>query len=102
ARTLVEKLAQRVVHDALDDALDLGVAELGLGLPLELRILHLDVQHGGETLADVIAREGELFLLEKAIALRPFVDGARERRAETREVRAAFVRVDVVDERKRV
>jgi len=40
--------------------------------------------------------------LRKTVLLRPLVDRAGERRAESREVRAAFVRVDVVDERRRV
>src|SRR2546422_2040608 len=35
---LKEELAQGVVDHALHDPLDLGVAELGLGLPLELQI----------------------------------------------------------------
>src|SRR2546430_16944956 len=63
ARALVEKVAQGVVDDGLHDPLDFGVAELGLGLPFELRILDLDVQHRGQAFADVVPREGELLLL---------------------------------------
>ena len=48
-------VAEMLVDDRLDDALDLGVAELGLGLPLELRLAHLDGQHAGEPFADVVA-----------------------------------------------
>src|SRR2546422_7564630 len=69
ARVLVEELRQRVVHDALDDALDLGVAELGLRLPLELRLLDLDVQHAVQALAHVVAAEGEVLLLEEPVLL---------------------------------
>ena len=38
AGVLLEEGAELVVDDGLDDALDLGVAELGLGLSLELRM----------------------------------------------------------------
>ena len=41
-RVLFEVGAELVVEDRLDDALDLGVAELGLGLPFELRVRNLD------------------------------------------------------------
>ncbi len=102
ARILVEEVAQRFVHHALDDPLDLGVAELGLGLPLELRLLHLHVQHRVQALAHVVAGERELFLLEEAVLLRPFVDRARERGLEAGEVCAAFVGVDVVHEGERI
>src|SRR2546422_883215 len=101
-RVLVEELAERIVHHALDDALDLGVAQLGLGLPLELGGFHLHVQHAVQPLTHVVAREGALLFLEEAVLFRPLVDGAGEGRLEAREVRPAFVRVDVVDERERV
>src|SRR3989454_9061275 len=84
------------------DPLDLGVAELGLGLPFELGILHLHMQHRGQAFADVVPREGELLLLEDPILFGPLVDRARQRRAEAGEMRATFVRVDVVHEGKRV
>src|SRR2546430_2874153 len=74
----------------------------GLGLALELRLLDLDAEHAVESLADVVARERELFLLQGAVLLRPLVDRAGERRLEAGEVRAAFVRVDVIHERERV
>ena len=41
-RVLLEERAELVVDDRLDDALDLGVAELGLGLAFELRLRDLD------------------------------------------------------------
>src|SRR2546422_10127150 len=47
-----------------------------------------------------ISREGEILLLERPVLLRPLVDRAGEGRLEAGEVRPAFVRVDVVDERR--
>ena len=41
-RVLFEERAQPVVDDGLDDALDLGVAELRLRLAFELRLRDLD------------------------------------------------------------
>ena len=70
-RVLLEVAAEVLVHHRLDDALDLGVAELGLGLPLELRLPHLDVQDAGQALADVVAGEGEVVLLERRRAAWP-------------------------------
>ena len=45
------------LHDPLDEALGLGVAELGLGLALELRLAELDRDDRGQALADVVAGE---------------------------------------------
>ena len=91
-----------LVDDGLDRALDLGVAELRLRLPFELRLAHLHRQHAGEAFADVVAGEREVRflvgLLQEVPLLGVGVDRARQRRLEAGEVRAAFVRVDVVDE----
>ena len=76
-----------------------GVAELGLRLALELRVGQLDRDDRGQALADVLALEVLVLLLEDARVARVVVDRARQRRAEARQVRAALVRVDVVGER---
>ena len=98
-RVLLEELGELGVDDGGDEALHAGVAELGLGLALELRVLQLDRDDGGQALADVLAREVLVLLLELALLARVAVERARERRAEARHVRAALVRVDVVGER---
>ena len=82
-----------------DEALDRRVAELRLRLALELRVAELDGDHGGETLADVLALELLLLLLQEALVARVAVERARQRRAEAGEVRPALARVDVVRER---
>ena len=98
-RVLLEELGQLLVDDGGDEALHAGVAELGLRLALELRVGQLDRDDGGQALADVLAGEVLVLLLELALLARVAVERARERRAEARHVRAALVRVDVVGER---
>ena len=63
------------VHGRLDEALDAGVAELRLRLPLELRVAQLDGDDGGETLAHVLAFE-LLVLLQQLHVLRLAVERA--------------------------
>src|SRR6185436_13944077 len=47
---LLQPGAELLVDQPLHEALGLGVAELGLGLPLELRLAELDRDDRGETL----------------------------------------------------
>ena len=93
---LLEERHELLAHDGVHDALHLAVAELRLRLALELRLRHLHAHDHREALAHVVSRDGVLLLdavLHRAAVL---VDGARERGAEAREVRAALDRVDVV------
>ena len=94
-RVLLEERGEPLVHQALDDALHLGVAELGLGLALELRVRDLDADDGGQPLARVLALEA-LALLEQPRLQAVAVEAARQRAAEAGEVAAAVVGVDVV------
>src|SRR5690606_26467608 len=88
--------AQLVVDDLLREGPGLGVAELGLGLALELRLAELDRDDGGETLADVVAREVVVLLLEEVLLAGVAVDQRGERRAEALLVGAALGRGDRV------
>ena len=101
-RVLVEVLAEAVGDGGLDLALDLGVAELGLGLALELRVGQLDADDRGQALADVVAGQVAVGVAEHAGPARPIVERARQRRAEAGDVRAAVDGVDVVGEREHV
>src|SRR5918997_1517563 len=98
-RMLLQELGQELVSGALDEALDLGVPQLGLGLALELRLAELHRDDGREPLADVVAGEVLLLLLDEPLLARVGVDGAREGRPEAGEMRPALVGVDVVGER---
>src|SRR5690606_29696545 len=53
-RVLLEEARQLVVDNRLDRAAHLGVAELRLGLPLELRLAHLHAQHARQSLTEVL------------------------------------------------
>ena len=97
-RVLLEVLVEALGERGLDLALDLGVAELGLGLALELRLGQLDADDGGQALADIVAGQVGVGVLEDRVLARVVVERARQRRAEAGEVRAAVDRVDVVGE----
>ena len=78
-------------------ALDIAV-ELALGLPFELRLRQLHADHGGQTLAHVVAGQVLFDVLEQPACLARGVDGAGQRAAEAAQVRAAVHGVDVVGE----
>ncbi len=60
-RVLFEELRELVVDDLGDDPLDLAVAQLGLGLALELGVGHPDADDRGEAFLEVLA--GDLQVL---------------------------------------
>ena len=95
-RVRLEPVPERVGHRPLDEALDLGVAELGLGLALELRLAELDRDDGGEALAHVVAGEVLVLVLEQVLLAGEVVDQLGQRRPEPLLVGAALVGVDRV------
>jgi hypothetical protein len=64
-----KKVRQLLVDDGGHDALHLAVAQLGLGLPLELRVRDLDADHRGQALADVVARHRLAVVLDELVGL---------------------------------
>ena len=97
-RVLLEPVAELLVDHPLHEALGLGVAELGLGLALELRLAELDRDDRGQALADVVAGDAVLGLLDQLPLLAPVVDQRGQRGAEALLVGAALVGVDGVGE----
>src|SRR5207244_8187917 len=83
---LIEILAELVVHELRHVAGDIAV-QLSLGLPFELRLRNLYADDRGETLANVIAGQVLLDILEQALLLAEGVDGAGQRGAEPGKVR---------------
>ena len=102
AGVLVEVLAEAVGDRRLDRALDLGIPELGLGLALELRVGQLHADDGRQALADVVAGQVPVGVLQHAGAMGPVVERAGQRGAEPGDVRPAVRGVDVVGERQDV
>ena len=85
-RLSLEVLGQRLCRGRLDQTLDLGIAELGLGLSLELRLAQFDRDDGGQALARVLTRDVWVFVAELFVTSREVVDGASQGRAKTRQV----------------
>ena len=95
-RVVVEVVHQGLVGRGADHGLDLGGDELDLGLGLELGVGVLDGDDGGEALADVVAGDLGVLVLQQVVGLRILVDGARDGAAEAGQVGAAVGVVDGV------
>ncbi len=99
ARVLLEPLAQLLVGRALGQRADGLVAELGLGLALELRVAQAHRDDGGEALTDVLALEVVFLLFQDVAVTGVAVDDVGQRLAEPLDVHAAFNGGDAVGER---
>ena len=98
-RVGVEPVAELVGHHALHEGLRLGVAELGLRLPFELRSGQLDGHDGGQAFAHIVAGEVVILLLEDVLVSRIPVHQRGQRCTEAFFVRAALCGGDRVRER---
>ena len=98
-RVGLEPVAEVLVADLLDERAHLGVAELGLRLALELRLGDLHRHDRGEALADVVAGERRVLVLDELLVPRVAVDRRGQRGAEALLVGAALGGVDRVAER---
>src|SRR5450759_1999713 len=97
-RVLVEVLPYALGYGGLDLPLDLGVAELGLGLAFELRLDPLDADDGRQALANVLPGEVRVVVLQDAGPPSVVVERSGQRGPEAGEVRPAVDGVDVVSE----
>src|SRR3989475_1035249 len=97
-RRFQEELGELLIHDGLDDPLDLGVSEFHLRLSLELRLGDLETENRRQSLAGVVALEA-LALLQVLVVLRVLDEDPRKPGLESDEMGPAFDRVDIVDER---
>src|SRR2546423_3565613 len=79
---LLEELAEPAIDGGLHEALDRRVAELRLGLALELRVLQLDRDDRREALPNVLTLEVLLLLLQEALLARVDVQRPGEGRPE--------------------
>ncbi len=83
AGMLLQELGELGPHGALDETTYLGVAQLGLGLTLELGLAQFDRDDRREALTDIVAGKRLFFLLEQPLAAGVIVDDAGECRAKT-------------------
>lgn len=96
SRVFLQKCGEFGCDQLFDKPAHLGVAQLGLGLSLELGLLELDADHGRQTLADVLAREVLIAFLENAEAARIIVEHLCQARLKAGLVHAALGGVYVV------
>lgn len=99
---LVKIFGETLVDGTDDKTAHLGIAEFGLGLTFELRLVQAHGDDGGKTFATILTGEVLVLLLEKVLLARVFVDGLGQRRAEALEMRTTIGRVDVVGKRANV
>src|SRR2546425_1644082 len=97
-RRFQKELGELLIHDGLDDPLDLGVSEFHLRLPLELRFGDLETENRRQTLAGVVALQ-VFALLQVLVGFRVLDEARRQPRLEPDEMGATLDRVNVVDER---
>ena len=93
---LFEEEVQPFGDQRVDDRAQFRVAEFGLGLTFELRVLEFHRNDRGEPFHAVVGGEVRIGVFEHAAFARVLVHLAGHRRAEAGEVHAAFDRVDVV------
>ena len=98
-RIFLKEGGQAVVHHGLDQRAHVAVAELGLGLALELGFLQLDRDNRGQALAAVVARKRLIVFLDEVILAAVVVEHAGERGLESGFMGAALGGIDVVRKR---
>ena len=94
----LKELAQGLVDEVAHQALDEGVAQLGLGLALELGFLQFDADDRDDALARVGAGEVLVLVFEDALGAGVLVEGAGQRQLEALLMGAALGGVHVVGE----
>ena len=99
---LLEVSFEHVAHGLAHRGADFGVAELGLGLALELRLCDFHTHHGRQPFAKIVSTDVKLQFVQHPTAVRIFLQRVGQATTETREVCPAFVRVDVINVRKEV
>ena len=85
-------------HHGLHQGLDLGVAQLGLGLALELRVHDLDRDHRGQPLSNVLTGQVGLVVLQELLLATVVVDRPGQGGPEAGDVGPALRGVNAVGE----
>ena len=95
-RVLFQPFGEPLVGGLLHEGAHRHVAELGLGLALELRVAQLHRDDGGDALADVFAEQVLFLFLEQVLGACVLVDHAGERGLEALDVHATLDGGDAV------
>ena len=95
---LLEIIGQLFIGHAVHQGTHKGVAQLGLGLTLELGLGQLDRNDTGKTLAHILAGEILIVLLQLVVLAGIIVDDAGQRRLEAGLMHTALGGMDVVGE----
>ena len=95
---LLQVLGQLLGNHGIHQRANFAVAQLGLGLALELGLHQLDGHDGGQALAHVVAGQVGVVRLEHVGPPGVVIDDPRQGVAETRQVGTALGGVDVVGE----
>ena len=98
AGVLLQPLVQLLVGGALGERADAHVAELGLRLPLELRVAQPHRDDGREALPDVLALEVLLLLLQEVAGAGVAVDDVGQSLGEALDVHPTLDGGDAVGE----
>src|SRR5262249_52421875 len=94
---LFEIRSQALIHERLHDSGDVGI-QLAFRLAFELRLRQFHADHRHQAFAHIVASQVFFDVLEQSQLLPGVVDGAGQRRAESRKMRATVDGVDVVCE----
>jgi hypothetical protein len=84
-----------LTNGRVDDALDLTVPEFCFGLTFKLWLGHANTDHRGQSLADIIPGRNEILVDTGFLPVG--IDAPRQSRAKSRDVRAPFVRRNIID-----
>ena len=95
-RIFFEVRPEPLIHGDFDDSFDFAVAQLGFGLPLELRGPHFDADHRRKALSHVVARERVHVLFQEIVRTRIGIDRPGQGGLEPDQMGSPFSRIDVV------
>ncbi len=95
-RILLQEDHQLLGNHVIHGSTGFAVAQLLLGLALELGLADLNADDGSQTLADIIAVQTGLAVLQELIFPRVIIKGLGQRVFETGQVGSTLRSIDVI------
>ena len=98
ARILLQPFFECLPHYRFHGGACFGIAELGFSLAFKLKgaVLYFYRNYGGQALACILARERLVVLFEIVVLFGVIIECARERGAESGQVRASLAVIDII------